>query len=102
VVGRQRDEPEIEAFLWDYSPNANVEHIAGHSVTPLDVQNVRDNEPHFFDARPEYFGCVMLGPNMEGRYLYVAMFETQIMGVWQVITAHWLSHRRGERLYFKE
>jgi hypothetical protein len=47
VVGRRQEESEIEAFLWDYSAGGNVEHIARHNVTPLDVQEVRDNQPHF-------------------------------------------------------
>jgi hypothetical protein len=39
----------------------------------------------------------MVGPNITGRYVYVAMIET-VEG-WSVITAHWMERRRAERLY---
>ncbi|MPZ49820.1 MAG: hypothetical protein GEU75_11100 [Dehalococcoidia bacterium] len=82
MVGERRRWIEIDAFLWDYSDGSNVDHIALHGVTPNDVEEVSENQPHFFDARPGYEGYVMLGPNRRGRYLYVAMFEigTQVSG----------------------
>ena len=101
MAEERSDDLEIEVFLWDYSTDGNVEHIADHGVTPLDVQEVRDHQPHFFVARPEHFGYVMLGPNRAGRYLYVPMIEVS-PGLWRVITAYWLSNRRAERLYFSE
>jgi hypothetical protein len=41
----------------------------------------------------------MLGPNLRGRFLHVAMVQTMDDGIWYVVTANWLARRRGERLY---
>jgi hypothetical protein len=42
----------------------------------------------------------MLGPNLAGRYLFVAMYEAHDTGIWYVATAHWFSRPRAERIYF--
>ena len=102
MVGERREVPYVAEFLWDYTREGNVEHIARHKVTPGDVHEVRDNQPHFYDARPGYEGVVMLGPNQAGRFLYLAMLEVEPLGVWQVITAYWLQRRRALRLYLRE
>ena len=100
VVGHRDDAILVAAFLWDYQPGRNVEHIARHGVGPEDVEEVLSRTPHFFrNTTPYGASHVMVGPNDAGRYLRVALTETSTEGVWYVVTAHWLSKRRGERLY---
>jgi hypothetical protein len=42
---------------------------------------------------------MMIGPNLRGRYLQLALDRTFEANVWYVVTAHWLERRRGKRLY---
>ena len=99
IVGKRHGDLGIETFDWDYSADANVDHVALHGVKPEDVEEVAFNDPHFFTARPDYDGDVMVGPNQAGRFLYAAMIETPQSGVWRVIMAHWMERRRAERYY---
>jgi hypothetical protein len=99
MVGERREDPKPKAFHWNYSEDGNVDHIARHTVQPEDVEEVAANVPRFFAPRdPGRDGFVMVGPNLTGRYLLVAIIETP-EGDWYPVTAHWLDRRRGERNY---
>ena len=87
-------------FRWDYGENGNVLHIAAHGVTVEDVLEVFKNAPRFFAGnRRDRASHMMIGPNLQGRYLQVAVDRTFEANVWYVVTANWLQRRRGERLY---
>lgn len=90
-------------FRWDYSEAGNVRHIVAHGVTVDDVVEVYKNAPRFFaSSRHDRASHMMIGPNIRGRYLQVAMDRTFEPSVWYVVTANWLERRRGERLYHRE
>jgi hypothetical protein len=96
MVGQRFDETsEMESFIWDAW---NTDHIAFHDVAPGDVEEVAFNQPRFFAPRQGYETLTMVGPNLDGRYLYVAMLE-QDRGSWYTVTAYWLERRRGEHYY---
>ncbi len=91
---------EVVGFEWDWDEDGNVDHIGRHAVSPEDVGEVKDNKPRF-GQNPAYKSAthIMVGPNLAGRYLHVAMIPTFRHGYWFVVTANWLTARRGERLY---
>ena len=85
---------------WDWDDDGNVDHIARHGVYPEDVNELKNNAPRFGLNTPDKSAThVMIGPNLAGRYLHVAIVETLRPGTWFVVTANWLNRRRGERLY---
>jgi hypothetical protein len=93
-------ENEVAGFIWDFGEKGNVQHIDRHDVTVEDVYEVLHNAPTFFADRPDANAShIMLGPNLRGRFLHVAMVQTMDDGIWYVVTANWLARRRGERLY---
>lgn len=93
-------EIEVVRFEWDWDEGGNVDHIADHDVLPEDVNEVKDNHPRFGLNPPEQSAThIMIGPNLEGRYLHVAMVSTHREGIWFVVTANWLNEQRGKRLY---
>jgi hypothetical protein len=87
-------------FRWDYGEAGNVVHIAAHGMAIDDVLEVYANAPRFFEGnRRARASHMMIGPNLRGRYLQVALDRTFEAKVWYVVTAHWLERRRGQRLY---
>jgi hypothetical protein len=95
----ERAEVDVTGFEWSFEAGRNVLHIAEHGVTPADVDEVLNNLPHFFINDADHMGgVIMLGPNLAGRYLFVAMYETAEEGLWYAATAYWLSRARAERI----
>jgi hypothetical protein len=89
---------QVTDFEWDWDEDGNVDHIARHEVHPEDVNEVKDKAPRFgLNAAGRTH--IMIGANRAGRYLHVAMVATPRSGCWFVVTANWLSRRRGQRLY---
>jgi len=90
----------IEGLVWVYGPGGNVDHIAQHFVRPADVQFVLDHDPIFTLNAPGHTAThIMLGRDDHGRAIFVAILETEIPGLWTVITA--LEHRNTRR-YLEE
>ena len=89
-------EIQVNGFVWDYGPDANVEHVAKHFVRPADVQFVLDHDPIFSVNAPGHVAThVMRGRDSKGRALFVAILETETKGMWMAITAH--EHRTTRR-----
>jgi hypothetical protein len=69
-------------------------------VSENDVREVLALRPRFFvregTGGPEYS---VLGPNLAGRYLTIAIAPLEEEGDWRLLTAYWLDERRGRRLY---
>lgn len=100
MVGEPLDEvPTMNSLFWDQDRNGNVEHIAAHGVTPDDVAEVLELKPRFFQDRHDSLSVIALGPNSAGRYLAIVLTPTFVRGEWAVVTAHWLTKRRGENLF---
>ena len=100
MVGRRDYDAQVIAFAWDFRPTGNVRHIAEHGVRPEDVEEVHELAPRFFRNTQAYNAThLMVGSNRDGRYLRAAIIETPEPGIWIVATAHWLTQRRGERMY---
>ena len=91
----------VSGFLWDYSLQGNVAHLALHDVKPDDVYAVLSNSPIFFDNVPGRTAThVMVGPDNKDRVLYVALLATSESGIWQPV-AGWES-RLARRIYSAE
>ena len=52
-------------FLWDHDPDGNVEHIAEHGLTPMEVESAFDGiqgkTTSFRTGRPAIFGETLYG-----------------------------------------
>ena len=91
---------DVQDLEWD---EGNLAHLADHGVQRTEVDAVLQNAPQFFANLPERSGThVMLGPNANGRFLYVVLAESARRGVWRVITAYRYSRRRALRYYRRE
>jgi len=100
MVGPRDDSVEVTGFSWDYEEDGNIKHIARHRVSRSDLEEVGSVAPRFFrNSRTEGASHVMIAPNRKGRFMRAAIVEGPMIGKWYVVTAHWLSRRRGERLY---
>lgn len=84
----------VQRLIWD---EWNVSHIAGHEVTPDEVEQVCHGA---FVVLQGYAGrLLLLGPTVEGRML-VAVLEPVADGVFYIVTARPAS--RKERRYYIE
>ena len=94
---RGRADIEVEALEWD---EENVGHLAKHGVTQAAAESVLVIAPRFFENLEGRGGThVMIGPDSDGRYLYVSIAESDIyVGFWRPVTG-WPLGRRGPRLY---
>ena len=94
---RGRADIEVEELEWD---DENIEHLAKHGVTQAAAESVLAIAPRFFENLHGRGGShVMVGPDRDGRYLYVSLIESEIyIGVWHPVTG-WPLGRRGPRLY---
>ncbi len=78
----------------------NLRHLAEHGVTGDAVEEVLSIAPQFFTNLPDRSGThVMVGPDANGRFLFVVLSEGIRRGQWRVITAYRYNHRRALRFY---
>lgn len=94
MVG-ERDDIEIEGFLWDFSPGGNVEHLHD-GVSPEDVEAVLRWGPIVYRNLPGRAAShAIIGRDEQGHSLIIYIRETSIAGIWEPITG-WrsaLAHR---------
>ena len=77
-------EIDVWEFEWD---EHNERHCAGHGVTPLVAELVKDGFPKFFQNKPAKTGThMMIGPNGTGRFWTIILLETGQRGRWRPIT----------------
>jgi uncharacterized DUF497 family protein len=94
MVGRNV-ELTLRGFEWD---QFNARHFARHGVTYEQILAVKDNAPRFFENLDERAAShIMVGPNFEGRYFYIAIVEVP-HNLWRPITG-WPLGRRWRRYY---
>jgi hypothetical protein len=86
--------------VWDLEfDQKNVNHLAEHEVAPEDVLAVLLNAPRFFRNLPDRSGThVMIGPDANGQFFFIALAPRPIEGLWRPITG-WRLGRRGEEFY---
>lgn len=100
MVSGQANDFHVDGFYFSEEPGGNVEHMANHDVTPLDVVEVWANAPKYFYSRTNRNASyVMIGPNGRGRFLFVPLAPTVETGIWAPATAYWMNARRARRLY---
>ncbi|MEX0701130.1 MAG: hypothetical protein WD069_03465 [Planctomycetales bacterium] len=58
--------------LWDDSPGGNVEHIAGHGLTPEEVEDVLDDRDSRFAVSKSTGRPLAFGHTRTGRHILVA------------------------------
>jgi hypothetical protein len=82
---RGRADIEVEALQWD---EENISHLARHGVKRASAEYVLAVSPRFFHNLEGRGGIhVMIGPDQDGRYLYVSLRESDIyIGYWRPIT----------------
>ena len=90
-------EIEVEALEWD---DENLSHLARHGVSQARAESVLAISPRFFHNLEGRGGThVMIGPDSDGRYLYISLRASDIfVGYWKPITG-WPLGRRGPRMY---
>lgn len=64
----------IEEFIW---PKERIDHIAGHGVTPEEVEEVCFGKPVVYRAKSEGKNAVyyVLGQTDAGRYLFCVVIQ---------------------------
>jgi len=97
VVGEPE---EIEVLELEFDEE-NVEHLAGHEVTPDDIFAVLLNAPRFFRNLPDRSGThIMIGPDGKREFFYVSLAPTGVGGSWRPVTG-WRLGRKALRIYNK-
>jgi hypothetical protein len=98
VVG-ERAYIDVQDFQFDQT---NTLHLARHGISKEKVQAVVARVPRYFKNLPGRTGShVMVGPDSEGRFIYVVLGSGTHPGQWYPITGWRLTRRRGQQLYSK-
>ncbi len=77
------------------------DHIARHSVTPLEVEDVLFGRPLFAEDDPDDGSTVVLGRTAAGRYLFVAVLREDQQGLTFPLTARDMTDRE-KRIYRRQ
>jgi hypothetical protein len=86
VVG-EPDSIDVQSFIWDFSPDGNVDHLARHSVTPEDVEALLESDPLFFRSPPSRRSThAMIGRDGRGRSLIVYLLGSADPSIWEPVT----------------
>jgi len=86
MLGEQR-EIEVEGFAWDFEPDGNVAHLAGHDVRIADVNAVLAFGPMFLRSLSEHAATyVMVGRDNRNRSLLIYPVATPEHGIWKPVT----------------
>lgn len=81
-----QDPCEIQVFEFEWDER-NEAHCAGHGVTPITAQEVKDGLPKFFLNDPGKTGThIMVGPDSGRRYWTIVIKPTGEPGLWRPIT----------------
>jgi uncharacterized protein len=86
---------KIEAFVW---PDDRIDHIAGHGVTPAEVEDVCFGRSLVLSAKsqgpnPVYY---VLGQTLAGRYLFCVVIRFPD-GVGYPVTARQMTEKEKRR-----
>lgn len=77
-----------------------MDHIARHSVTPREVEDVLFGRPIVAEDAPDDGSTVVLGRTAAGRYLFVAVLREDHQGLTFPLTARDMTERE-KRIYRK-
>lgn len=62
-------------IIWDDSPGGNVEHVAGHGLTPDEVEGVLQDRRNVLDVSRSTGALAVFGFTATGRHIMVAFEE---------------------------
>ena len=74
-------------IIWDHLPNGNVEHIAGHGITPEEVREVMENDGCEHGVSESSAEPLVMGYTKAGRFLVVVYEQVDDITV-KPITAY--------------
>lgn len=81
---------------WD---DGNLDEIARHQVTAIEVFQVLDGSPVFVRNKKQHQArLIMIGPTAGGRILSVPIAETPVDGLWRPATG-WVSTEAEKARY---
>ena len=69
-------EDRIRNFYWSDTPDGNIAHIREHGVEVADFYEVYFNAPRFIVSRSDNSSHILVGQNLEGRWLLAGIMET--------------------------
>jgi hypothetical protein len=102
VVG-ERKSIEVSGFVWDFENDGNVEHLARHGVSVVDVYAVLASGPLFYLNIGEHAArYAMVGHDAKRRSLIIYLLPTAEASVWKPVTgwqsalAHSLLEQEGK------